>query len=54
MLIQLQGEQKNRYIECLDTYERVTGKNPTAKERTEAFFWATSKDYQRWCPCWMM
>ena len=42
MMIQLTGEEKSRYVESLDLFERIEGAMPTAKERTAAFFWATN------------
>ena len=48
MLIQLKGIVAERYTGWLALYERLTGKAPTAVERTEAFF--AAKDGNR--PWW--
>jgi hypothetical protein len=37
MLIQLTGEEKERYVQALDSFERREGKFSTAIQRVEAF-----------------
>ena len=43
-LIQLQGKAAELYRGYLETYRNRSGKEPTAIERTEAFFCARSSD----------
>lgn len=43
-LITLTGETANKYRSFLQTFRDKMGKEPTASERTEAFFCARSKD----------
>ena len=51
-LIEMTEEQGSKYRSFLDTYRNRTGKEPTATERTEAFFCAISKyDWKR--PSWI-
>jgi hypothetical protein len=52
-IIQLQGEQAQSYTSFLASYRKNTGKEPTAVERTEAFFCAISNDpWKR--PSWIV
>ena len=48
MIIQLQGRVAENYQGWLRLYERLTGKAPTYKERTEAFFAAQDNIRPSW------
>lgn len=43
-IVQLQGRQAANYRSYLDAYRKRNGMEPTAVERTEAFFCAISND----------
>lgn len=51
-IIQLTGEAAKKYKSYLDNYRKMSGKEPTAIQRTEAFFCAKSNN--GWdMPSWM-
>lgn len=52
-LVQLQGQQAANYRSYLESYRKRNGMEPTAIERTEAFFCAISNDpWKR--PSWIV
>lgn len=51
-LIKMKDETANKYCRFLDTYRKLTGKEPGPSERTEAFFCAKSTDNWK-SPSWI-
>lgn len=51
-LIKLKGEVADKYKKYLQSYRKLTGKEPGPSERIEAFFCASSKNTWE-MPTWM-